>query len=163
MLIQKTFHLHMLQDSAKTRLANLSDYRRHFSGVELATLTPEGAAHFVCRLPWGFRAEVELVQVACENPAQTLFRSRRGNVEVLGVLEYFQIQPNLTEVVLTLDYTIASPLFRLIDTLGNHVDRFVNRQLEGLEAHFSHPAGEPDAESNLPAPINHHPQTEGAD
>lgn len=149
MLIQKTFHLHMLQEAAKAQLGNLPGYRRQFAGVELAVLTPEGGAHFVFELPWGFRADIELVRLPCENPAQTLFRSMGGNVEVIGVLEFFQIRPNLTEIVLTLDYTIGSPVFRMIDRFGHGVDRFLNRQLERLETHFA-------TSGQVPAPINHH-------
>jgi len=163
MLIQKTFHLHALQEVAKTRLTDLAGYRRQFADVEVAVMTPEGKVHFVFRLPWGFRADVELTQLPGENPAQTLFRSTRGNVEVLGVLEYFQIRPSLTEVVLTLDYTIVSPLFRLIDRWGSGVDRFLNRQLERLETHFGQPLDGSRADANVPAPINHRPQIERAE
>lgn len=157
MLLQKTFHLHALQEVAKARLADLAGYRRQFTDVETAVQTPDGKAQFVFRLPWGFRADVELAKLPGENPAQTLFRSTRGNVEVLGVLEYFQIRPNLTEVVLTLDYTIVSPVFRLIDRFGHCVDRFLNQQLGRLEVHFDHPLEGIRADTNLPTPINHHP------
>lgn len=153
MLIQKTFHLHMLKEAAKARLENLAEYRRQLANVETAVLMADGGAHFVFRAPWGFRADVELIEVPGVNPAQTLFRSRRGNVEVLGVLEYFQIRPNLTEVVLTLDYTIMSPLFRLLDHAGSNIDRFLNLQLERLENFFTQPA---DVERNAPEPLNHH-------
>ena len=70
MLIQKTFHLHALQEVAKARLTDLAGYRRQFADVEVAVMTPEGKVHFVFRLPWGFRADVELTQLPGENPAQ---------------------------------------------------------------------------------------------
>lgn len=149
MLIQKTFHLPTLREAAQARLANLPDYRQQLVQVDLAALTPEGRAHFVFRLPWGFRAEVELVEVPGGNPAQTLFRSVGGNMEVLGVLEYFQIRPGLTEIVLTLDYNINSWFHRLMDQWGHGFDRFLNRQLECLEAALDGPRS---AE-----PVNHHP------
>jgi len=158
MLLQKTFHLHTLKEVAKARLGNLAGYRRQFAEVEIAVQTPEGATHFVFRLPWGFRADVQLVQVPGENPAQTLFRSSRGNIEVLGVLEYFQIQPSLTEVVLTLDYTIVSPFFRIVDRLCNGMERFLNRQLARLETYFDQPVEGIRADTHLPSPINHHPK-----
>lgn len=158
MLVQKTFHLHALKEVAKAHLVNLSSYRRQFADVELAVVTPEGNTHFIFRLPWGFRGDVELVPMPNENPSQTLFRSSRGNIEVLGVLEYFQIRPGLTEVVLTLDYTIRPFLFRIVDRFNNTVDRFLNQQLMLLEAHFDRPLEGIRADTHLPTPINHHPK-----
>ncbi|MEI8233792.1 MAG: hypothetical protein WCH57_03805 [Verrucomicrobiota bacterium] len=140
MLIQKTFHLHLVREAAKARLQNLAGYRQQLDGVETAARTPEGGAHFVFRLPWGFRADVELVPLPGEHPSQTLFRSRRGNIEVLGVLEYFQIRPGLTEIVLTLDYKVRPLCARWIDRLAHGLDRFLNRELECLERAFSQPA-----------------------
>jgi len=163
MLIQKTFHLHCAQEAARARLANPAGYRWRFAGVETAEVTPEGKAHLAFRLPWGFRVEVTLVQLPGENPAQTPFRSIRGNVQALGVLEYFPIRPGLTEVVLTLDYTVLPPVCRFIDAMGHSIDRFLNRQLAHLETHFAQPLEGADAETNLPAPINHHPGLQGAD
>ena len=157
MLIQKTFHLHLLREAARARLANLAEYRRQLAHVETAVIGPEGRAHFVFRLPWGFHADVELVQVPGPNTAQTLFRSSGGNIEVLGVLEYFEIRPGLTEVVLTLDYTIVPRLFRTVDRLGHTIDHFLNRELMLLEAYFTRPAGEIRADTQRATPINHHP------
>ncbi|MEI6562340.1 MAG: hypothetical protein WCO68_09710 [Verrucomicrobiota bacterium] len=163
MVIQKTFHLHFVQEVAKARLANPASYRWRFVDVERAEVTPEGKGHFAFRLPWGFRVEVELVQLPGENPAQTLFRSTQGNVQVMGILEYFPIRPGLTEVVLTLDYTILSPFCRCIDALLHSIDRFLNRQLERLEVHFAQPLEGIRADTNLPTPINHRPQVERAE
>ena len=129
----------------------------------MVEVTPEGKAHFVFRLPWGFRAEVELVRMPGETPGQTLFRSGRGNIEVLGALEYFAIRPNLTEVVLTLDYTIIPLVCRFIDSLNHSIDRFLNRQLERLERHFEQPLEGIRADTNLPEPINHHPHVESTE
>jgi hypothetical protein len=140
MLIQKTFHLHLVREAAQAGLQNLAGYRQQLVGVETAARTPEGGAHFVFRLPWGFRADVELAPLPGEHSAQTLFRSIRGNIEVLGVLEYFQVRPGLTEIVLTLDYTIAPRCSRWIDRLAHGLDRFLNRELECLERAFSQPA-----------------------
>jgi hypothetical protein len=136
MLLQKTFHLPALREVAQERLANLPSYRRQLFRVEQAVVSAEGSAHFVARLPGGFRGDVELVRVAGGNTAQILFRSSGGNVEMLGVLEYFQIRPSLTEVVLTLDYTICPWFYRWLDALGHCMDRFLNRQLEQVEAAF---------------------------
>ena len=163
MLIQKTFHLHFVQEVARALLANPAGYRWRLAGVEVAEVSPEGKAHFVFRLPWGFRIDVDLMKLPGENPAQTIFGSTRGNVAVLGVLEYFPIRPGLTEVVLTLDYTIVSPMCRLIDYMSHSIDRFLNRQLERLELHFAQPQEGVRADANLPRPINNHPRVESAE
>ena len=139
-LIQKTFHLHLLLEEAQARLQNLEGYRRQLAGVETADSTPEGGVHLVARLPWGFRADVELTPLPSEHPAQVLFRSTRGNVDVLGVLEYFQVRPGLTEIVLTLDYTIGPWCSRWIDRLAHGLDRFLNRELACLERALATPA-----------------------
>ena len=99
-----------------------------------------------------------MAEVEGDNPAQTLFRSHRGNLEVVGVLEYFEVKPNLTEVVLTLEYRIHSPIFRILDYIGKGTDRFLNRQLEQIEAYFSYSTGSPGirADRNLAYPINGH-------
>ena len=157
MLIQKTFHLQMDRDSAKERLSNMSEYHRFFIGVDEALFHSAGAARFRFRLPCGFRAEVELAEIPGKNPAQTLFRSRSGNLTVAGVLEYFQIKPALTEVVLTVDYTIGSPLFNALDYLFNTMDRFLNRQLQSVEAHLNQHLTGFRADTRLRQPINGHP------
>ena len=163
MVIQKTFHLHFVQEVAKARLANPASYRWRFADVERVEVTPDGKGHFAFRLPWGFRVEVELVRLPGENPAQTLFRSTQGNVQVLGVLEYFSIRPSLTEVVLTLDYTILSPFCRFIDAMFHSIDLFLNRQLVHLESHFATPLEGIRADTNLSPPINHHPGVQSAE
>ena len=156
MLIQKTFHLGMKAEIAREKLLNLREYRNELVGVEQAAVDDEGVAHFEFHLPYGIRGKVELVRAPGEtdNPAQTLFRSRDGNLETLGVLEFFEIKPDLTEVVLTLDYSFTSPLFRLIDYFSHAMEHFIDRQLERVEAHFARPIAGVRADRNLPAPIN---------
>ena len=156
MLIQKTFHLQMARDLAKTRLADFAAYYRLLNGVRQAAMMPEGTAHLQFRLPCGFLADLDVSEIPGKNPAQTLFRSSGGNMEVAGVLEYFQIKPQLTEVVLTIDYTIASPVFHVIDCVFNTFDRFLNRQLRQVEEYFNQPVSGVRADTNLPQPINGH-------
>ncbi|MEI6352069.1 MAG: SRPBCC family protein [Verrucomicrobiota bacterium] len=157
MLIQKTFHMHMGRGMARTKLADLTGYRRHLIDVTAAN-TIDGVAHFEFRLPGGFRGEVDVAKIEGDNPSQTLFRSNRGNLEVVGVLEYFEIKPNLTEVVLTLEYRIGPPIFRWLDYFMNGTDRFLNRQLEQVEAYFSvaNKSSGIRADRNLASPINGH-------
>ena len=156
MLIQKTFHLQMTREVAKEKLSNLPDYQRFLMGVQVFRDNPEDLTHLQFRLPCGFRVWVDLAEIPGKSPAQTLFRSHHGNIAVSGVAEYFQIKPNLTEVVLTLDYRIGSPIIRLIDFLFEDLDRFLNKQLELVEAHFNQPVAGIRADTILPQPINGH-------
>ena len=139
MLVQKTFHLPALRETAQAKLADLRGYCQRLANLEVADAPGDGRAHFAARLPGGFRADVDLVRVDGGNSAQTLFKSSRGNIEVIGIIEYFQIRPGLTEVVLTLDYTIQPWFFRWLDCVAHSVDRFLNRQLERVEATFPGP------------------------
>jgi len=157
MLIQKTFHLGMRSEAARAKLCDLREYRHDLSGVERAAVAEdEGCMHIEFRLPYGFHGNVDLARELGENPAQILFRSRDGNLEVLGVLEFFEIKPELTEIVLTVDYTIDSPFFRLLDYLAHSMERFINEQIERVEAHFARPVAGIRADRNLPTPINGH-------
>jgi len=151
MLLQKTFHLPALREAAQARLADVRGYHQQLVNMEVAVGPEEGRAHFVARLPGGFHADVELVRVSGGNAAQTLFRSSRGNIEILGVLEYFQIRPGLTEVVLTLDYTIEPWFFRWLDCVAHCMDRFLNHQLERVESAFCGPGRSRRLRAGFPA------------
>ena len=63
------------------------------------------------------------------DPNRMLFRSIGGNVKLAGMIEFFSIRPNLTEVVLTLDYEVVSALRKVTEV----VDRFLNWQLAKIE------------------------------
>ena len=155
MLIQKTFHLGMKKEAAREKLCNPREYRNDLAGVELDT--GADGVHFGFRLPCGLRVRTELVRAEGDNPAQLLFRSRGGNLEVLGVLEFFEIKAELTEVVLTVDYSFYSPFCQVIDYFSHGMERFVDRQLERVEAHFARPVAGVRADRNLPTPINGNP------
>ena len=157
MLIQKTFHLPMARASAKANLTGLGAFRSHLVDVDLAAVTSDGLVHFEFQLPCGLQGSVYLAEIDGNNPFQSFFRSRGGNVEVLGLLEYFEIKPDLTEIVLTLEYTILPPVYRMIDYFIHGTDRFLNRQLEQVEAYFSRePIRGIRADRNLATPINGH-------
>jgi hypothetical protein len=158
MLIQKTFHLGMKGEIARGKLLNLREYRNELVDVEQATVDAEGVAHFDFHLSYGLRGKVDLVRAPGDNPAQLLFRSRGGNLDVLGVLECFEIKPDLTEIVLTLDYSFISPVARLVDYLSRSMERFIDEQLERIETHFARPITGMRADSTLPAPINGNPR-----
>ena len=143
MLIQKIFHVHQPLDQAKSRLSNLQGFRRQFAGVREANVTDDGVVHIECVTGTGFRAEADLVELPTDDEHQTLFRSVGGNVEIAGLIEYFPIRENLTEVQVTLDYSIKSAVHSVLDAVTSSVDRFVQRQLRRLRTHLEGEVGAP--------------------
>jgi len=156
MWVQKTFHLPVAQEAAWDKLADLRAYRYGLPGVEAAAMTGAGQAYLRFRLPWGFRGCMELAEVPAENPRQRIFRTAAGNVEAVGLVEFFPVRADLTAVVLTLHYSIGSLWFRLMDRMAGSVDRFLNEQLTFLEAYFARPIRGVRANRALPRPINGH-------
>jgi len=161
MWVQKTFHLPVPEEAAWDKLADLRAYRYGLPGVEAAAMTGAGQAYLRFRLPWGFRGCMELAQVPGENPRQRVFRTAAGNVDAVGLVEFFPVRPDVTEVVLTLNYSIGSLWFRMMDRVAGSVDRFLNEQLTFLEAYFARPIRGVRANRFLPHPINGHPPGEG--
>jgi hypothetical protein len=134
MLLQKIIHVRQGLEDTKSRLANLHNYRRHFEGVQKALITAEGVAQFDCTMQNGFRAHFVLVELPTEEENQVFFRSTAGNVDVAGLIEFFEIRPGLTEVQLTVEYSLKSPVQSLLDSVTGGVERFVNQQLRRLQA-----------------------------
>lgn len=136
MTIHKIFHIHQSVEETKNRLGHLWNYRHHLPDVEKAYLSQSGEAFFEFQMPGGFTGEVRLERVQGENLNQVLFRSIEGNIEVVGILEFTQVRHNLTEVELTLDYEIQSPLMRSLDRWMHCMDGLLNRQLDAIRSHF---------------------------
>jgi hypothetical protein len=134
MLLQKTFHIHKDISATKTRLANLQYYRRHLEGVEKAVITADGVAQFEFVAGNGFHGHFVTAELPTEDANQVLFQTTAGNVEIAGLIEFFEVRADLTEVQLTAEYTIKSPVHRLLDRLTGGIERFVNSQLRRLQA-----------------------------
>lgn len=134
MLLQKIIHVHQGLEDTKTRLANLHNYRRHLEGVQKALITADGVAQFDCTMHNGFRAHFVLVELPTSEENQVFFRSTAGNVEIAGLIEFVEIRAGLTEVQLTLEYSLRSPIHKLLDSVTGSVERFLNQQLRRLQA-----------------------------
>ena len=136
MLIQKTFHIHQSVAETRKRLANVNSYRHQLIGVQTATLSADGVGHFHFWTRSGRTVSVDLAEVPDEVPDRVLFRSVGGNADVVGMVEFFEVKENLTEIMLTVDYTLKSTLHRMADRVMLGVDHFLNRQLEQIQMHF---------------------------
>lgn len=137
MLIQKTFHVHQPLTATKARLSNLRSFRRVLEGVREAASRSEGVLRLECKVGHGFTAIVELLEIPTDDKTQTLFRSVDGNMELVGLVEYFEVKDDLTEVQITLDYSIHSSFHSALDSISASVERFVNRQLRRVRAHLA--------------------------
>ena len=135
MLIQKIFHVHQGLQETKARLAHVQGYRQYLEGVRKAVITDDGVAQFDCVIPdGGFRAHMVLVELPTGDENQVLFRSTAGNIELSGLLEFFPIKENLTEVQLTLEYSLRSPVHSIFNVFTASLERFMNRQLRRVQS-----------------------------
>ena len=99
-------------------------------------ITADGVGHFDLTTGNGFEAQFSVVELPSENPDQVLFQSTEGNIDLAGMIEFIPVRDNLTEVQITLDYAIKSPIHSVLDAVTASVDRFVNQQLRRIQGHF---------------------------
>lgn len=145
MLIQKIFHVHQNLEETKVRLASVRGYRRALAGVEKAVITADGVGQFDFALSHGLHAHFVLVELPTPDPDQVLFRSTAGNMHLSGLIEFFPIKDDLTEVQITVQYAFKSPMHAIIDAMSHTVEQFLHQQLRRLQAHFD----------GMPAPVLH--------
>ncbi len=136
MFIQKTFHIHQNIDETRAGLANIGAYKRDLEGVNKASVTADGIGRFEIETPSGTSVSVDLVEIISDDENKKYFRSVRGNVEMAGMIEFFAIKENFTEVVLSLDYEITSSWQRVYDVLTGAFDTFLNEQLQRIQSFF---------------------------
>ena len=134
MLINKIFHLREPLPEARQRLREFGNWTGSENDAEMncSMIEVEGIERFEFSPRRGERVEqvvADIQEVPGDDPNRILFRSVGGNAKLAGMIEFFPIRANLTEVVLTLDYDSVSPLQKAFDTL----DRFLNRQLSRIE------------------------------
>lgn len=134
MFIQKIFHVHHSLSETKARLGNLHSYRRHLEGVQKALITADGVAQFDFVAPTGFRGHFVAVELPAEEDHQLLFKSTAGNVDVAGLIEFYEVRPGLTEVQLTLEYSLSSTFHSVINSLTAAFEHYLNRQIRQLQA-----------------------------
>jgi len=147
MLIHKIFHLRQPVQEARERLRELGTWSGSGNDIEVrcSEIESEGIGRLEFKSPHGQRVSADIEEVPGADPNRILFRSVGGTVELAGMIELFPIRANLTEVTLTVEYEVVSPLQKAIDSLSMAFDRFLNRQLAHIER--ARAAGNP-----VPAP-----------
>jgi uncharacterized membrane protein len=135
MLITKIFHLHQPLNEAREQLRDLSTWSdtKAESAFKFAPSRTNGVSRIEFPTPNGQSVTADIEEVPGTEPNHILFRSVGGDIELAGLVEFFTIRTNLTEVVLTVEYEPASRLQRAFESIGAAVDRFLNRQLAKLD------------------------------
>src|SRR5580765_953500 len=100
MLLQKTLHMNQSLEECKRRLASIQSYRRQFVMVTRAVVTSSKTVDFSFRGPLGFEARTVLLSVETDSPDQMAFESTGGNLDVMGLVEFVEVRPHCTEVML---------------------------------------------------------------
>ncbi len=136
MMLHKIFHMNQSVNETKRRLADVSGYRHHLDGLERADKKADGMTQWRLLLPLGFRADFALTAVETEDPDMVVFKSQGGDIEIVGMVTFSQIKPNLTEVDITVNYESTSPLFNVLDRALKIGDHFLVNQLRRIRAHF---------------------------
>jgi len=138
MLIQKFFHLRQPLSEAHECLRRLGNWDASEDDIEVhcTMAAAQGIGRFEFQTRNGNRICADIRQLPGDEPNRILFRSVGGNLEMAGMVELFEVRPNLTEVALTLEYVPVSPLQKAFSV----VDRFLNRQLARVEGCMERPS-----------------------
>ncbi len=136
MMLHKIFHMNQSVSETKRRLSDVRSYRHHLDGLERADQKADGVSQWRLLLPLGFRADFALTTTETEDPNMVVFKSEGGDIDIVGMISFQQIKPNLTEIDITLNYESSSPLFNVLDRALKVGDHFLVNQLRRIRAHF---------------------------
>jgi hypothetical protein len=105
----------------------------------------------------GFQGPCQLELLPTDDRHQVLFHSTGGEMELCGLMELLPVRDHLTEVQLTLEYEIQSPLRRVLDRLLGVMNRRIDRQILNMKRQMDD-AGAPESPARfipsrfIPAP-----------
>ncbi len=127
MLIRKIFHVGESLEKARAHVSDPDNYVVALQRVHWSR-TADQATHLELVLGRGVYARVELKELPTVHPNQNLFRAVGGDLEVMGMVEFFPIREHLTEVEVTLDCTFK----RALPRRWRAMERFVEGQLRRI-------------------------------
>ena len=136
MMLHKIFHMNQSADETRRRLFDIGSYRHHLDGVERADFTGHGLSHWSVLLPLGFKADFVLTEEVSDDRNVVAFKSLDGDLEIMGVINFYSIRPGLTEIEIVVNYESTSRVFNLLDRMLNLGDYFMLNQLRRVRAHF---------------------------
>jgi hypothetical protein len=135
MLIHKFFHV----------ARSLPETQRRLEAWQTQCGLPGIQADFPHPAPWewppdaGPQEDITLESLPGAHSRQILFRSLKGPIELAGLIEFFPVRDNFTEIELTADCTFPSahPDPPAWDAW---VEDFLNAQLQRIEQDLNEPA-----------------------
>jgi hypothetical protein len=133
MFFHKVFHIHQPLAETRRQLTQLATFRSRLPGLKKAIVSADGVAEFECEVDQQLDLQAVLVELPTDDANQLLFRSTVGNVRVAGMLALCPIKPGVTEVQLTVDYTLHSLVARALEFCTKRVERYVESALRSLQ------------------------------
>ncbi|HEY2124153.1 MAG TPA: hypothetical protein VGG94_01720 [Chthoniobacterales bacterium] len=148
MLLHKTLHLSHSIGECKTRLLSLQSHGRPFPMETTVTMTSSKTVDLSFRGPLGFRARTVVFPVQSESPNEWAFESAGGSIDLMGSVEFKEIDAQSTEIHMVAHCKIRNAFYSWLNRRKNFMDAFVTSELRSVQAHFNGsaaPAGHPDA------------------
>lgn len=136
MILHKIFHLKSPVNEAKAMLMDVRAYRSRLEDIHRLTQYAGGESAWTVSLPGNLTADLRIRGLKADNENLVLFASTEGDVRVQGMIEFVPIRDGLTQVELTINYRLNSFVGRWADRFTNLVERFVDKQLTAVRAHF---------------------------
>jgi hypothetical protein len=135
MFIHKIFHLRQPLNEAREHLRSARTWTasEQEALVHCAATDSEIFGHLEFKTRHGEPIAADIEEIPGDEPDRILFRSRNGDVDLVGVIELFPIRANLTEAVLTIEYEAPSVMQKAIERISVGIDQFLNRQLARIE------------------------------
>lgn len=134
MFFHKVFHIHQPLAETRRQLTQLATLRSRVPGLKKAVITADGVAQFECEVDPQLDLHAVLVELPSQDENHVLFQSTLGNVQVAGMLALCPITPGVTEVQLTVEYTLRSLVARALDFCTKRVERYVESSLRALQS-----------------------------
>jgi hypothetical protein len=156
MLIQKVFHVRQSLNEVQARLSNSQSVSRRFGNLcepNGSGRLADGRSHGRAMSLSGFRDPFEIELLPTEDDQQVLFHSIGGEMELCGLMELLPVRDHLTEVQLTLEYEIQSPLRRLLDRLAGGMNRRIDRQIMAMKRQMEDDGDHEGSARFIPAPL----------
>jgi hypothetical protein len=112
------------------------------------TMTSSKTVDLSFRGPLGFRGRTVVFPVQSGSPNEWAFESAGGNIDLLGSVEFREIDAQCTEIRMVAHCKIRNAFYSWLDRRKKFVDEFVTSELRSVQAHFNRaatPDGHPDA------------------
>jgi len=136
MILHKIFHIKQPVAEAKAMVLDVRAYRSRLEDIHRLTQYAGDESAWTVSLPGNLTADLRIRGIKSNRDNLVLFASTEGDVQVEGMIEFVPIREGLTQVEFTINYRLNSFIGRWADRFTNLMERFVDRQLVAVRAHF---------------------------